>query len=64
MGRARLHRTEPFDIGQIKSAELRVIAALTAPDVTAWVNEYTEDAVLFEPGKRAPIAVTTPSCRP
>lgn len=51
MGRARLHRTEPFDIGQIKSAELRVIAALTAPDVTAWVNEYTEDAVLFVPGK-------------
>ena len=40
---------EPFDVSQIKAAEQRVIAALTAPDVTAWVSEYTEDAVLLEP---------------
>ena len=40
---------EPFDIEQIHAAERRVIDALTAQDVTAWVYEYTEDAVLIEP---------------
>jgi ketosteroid isomerase-like protein len=40
---------EPFDTDQIRAAEQRVIGALTAPDVTAWANEYTEDAVLLEP---------------
>jgi len=43
---------EPFDASQIKAAERRVTAALTAPDVTAWVNEYTEGAVLLETGSR------------
>lgn len=41
---------EPFDTNQIKVAEHRVTAALTAPDATAWVYEYTEDAVLLESG--------------
>lgn len=40
---------ESFDIEQIKAAERRVTAALAAPDVTAWVSEYTEDAVILEP---------------
>jgi ketosteroid isomerase-like protein len=40
---------ESFDVAQIRAAERRVIAALTSEDVTAWVNEYTEDAVLLEP---------------
>jgi ketosteroid isomerase-like protein len=47
---APAHRAdEPFDVEQIRASERRVIAALTAPDVTAWVREYTEDAVLIEP---------------
>jgi ketosteroid isomerase-like protein len=40
---------EPFDTNQIRAAERRVTDALAAPDVTAWVYEYTEDAVLLEP---------------
>ena len=40
----------PFDTDQIRAAERRVTGALVAPDVTAWVYEYTEDAVLLEPG--------------
>ncbi len=43
---------ESFDTNQIKVAERRVTAALAAPDVTAWVYEYTEDAVLL--GSAAP----------
>ena len=39
----------PFDTDQIRAAERRVTDALVAPDVTAWVYEYTEDAVLLEP---------------
>jgi ketosteroid isomerase-like protein len=39
----------PFDTDQIRAAERRVTDALAAPDVTAWVYEYTEDAVLLEP---------------
>jgi ketosteroid isomerase-like protein len=46
---------EPFDSDQIRAAEHRVTAALVAPDVTAWVNEYTEDAVLLEAGS-APVS--------
>ena len=46
---------EPFDSDQIRAAERRVTAALVALDVTAWVNEYTEDAVLLEPGS-APVS--------
>jgi len=45
-----LRAPEPFDTNQIRAAERRVTAALTAPDVTAWVYEYTEDAVLLESG--------------
>jgi ketosteroid isomerase-like protein len=45
-----LRAAEPFDTDQIRAAERRVTAALTAPDVTAWVNEYTDDAVLLESG--------------
>jgi ketosteroid isomerase-like protein len=45
-----LRAPEPFDTDQIRAAERRVTAALTAPDVTAWVHEYTEDAVLLESG--------------
>jgi ketosteroid isomerase-like protein len=44
-----LRTAEPFDTDQIRAAERRVTGALTAPDVTAWVYEYTEDAVLLEP---------------
>lgn len=40
----------PFDIDQIRAAERRVTSALAAPDVTAWVREYTDDAVILEPG--------------
>ena len=44
-----LRTAEPFDTDQIRVAERRVTGALAAPDVTAWVYEYTEDAVLLEP---------------
>lgn len=43
-----LRTPEPFDTNQIRVAERRVTAALVAPDATAWVREYTEDAVLLE----------------
>jgi ketosteroid isomerase-like protein len=45
-----LRAPEPFDTDQIRAAERRVTDALTAPDVTAWVHEYTEDAILLESG--------------
>jgi ketosteroid isomerase-like protein len=47
-----LRAPKPFDTNQIRVAERRVTAALTAPDATAWVNEYTEDAVLLESSSR------------
>jgi ketosteroid isomerase-like protein len=47
-----LRASEPLDTNQIRVAERRVTAALTAPDATAWVNEYTEDAVLLESSSR------------
>lgn len=47
-----LRAPDPFDTSQIRAAERRVTAALSAPDATAWVNEYTEDAVLLEPASR------------
>ena len=40
---------ETFDTDQITAAERRVTNALAAPDVTAWVSEYTDDAVILEP---------------
>ena len=40
----------PFDTNQIKLAERRVTAALAAPDVTAWVYEYTERSALGASG--------------
>jgi ketosteroid isomerase-like protein len=43
-----LRASEPFDTNQIRAAERRVTDALVAQDVTAWVYEYTEDAVLLE----------------
>lgn len=45
-----LRTPEPFDTNQIKVAERRVTSALAAPDVTAWVYEYTQDAVILESG--------------
>lgn len=44
-----------FDVENIRAAERRVTTALCAADVTAWVNEYTADAVILEPGS-PPIA--------
>jgi ketosteroid isomerase-like protein len=40
---------EPFDESPIRDAEQRLAAALESPDPTAWVYEYTEDAV-FDAG--------------
>lgn len=48
-------RPASFDTEQIRAAESRVIGALTAPDVTAWVREYTADAVILEPAA-SPVA--------
>ena len=62
-----LRTPEPFETNQIRVAERRVTAALAAPDVTAWVSEYTEDAVILEPaappvaGRARPNARPTPS---
>jgi ketosteroid isomerase-like protein len=50
-----LRTPAPFDTDQIRAAERRVTSALAAPDVTAWVYEYTEDAVLLEPAA-APVS--------
>ena len=44
-----------FDVREIKTAELRVTAAITAKDPTAWVYEYTPDAVVMFPGEQ-PVA--------
>lgn len=37
--------TQTFDEAEIRAAEVTLAAALTAADPTAWVYEYTEDAV-------------------
>jgi ketosteroid isomerase-like protein len=39
-----------FDPAEIRAAEASVIAALESDDPTAWVYEYTEDAVVLEAG--------------
>jgi ketosteroid isomerase-like protein len=44
-----LRTPETFDTDQIRLAERCVTAAFTAPDVTSWVSEYTEDALLLAP---------------
>jgi uncharacterized protein (TIGR02246 family) len=38
-----------FDEAEIRDAERALVAALESPDPTAWVYEYTEDAV-FDSG--------------
>lgn len=35
----------PFDEAEIRVAERALVTALEAPDPTAWVLEYTEDAI-------------------
>ncbi|MBY0489664.1 MAG: DUF4440 domain-containing protein [Gemmatimonadaceae bacterium] len=40
----------PFDPQEIRAAEGAVIKALEAPDPLAWVDHYTDDAVLLEAG--------------
>jgi len=35
----------PFDETEIRTAERALVTALEAPDPTAWVFEYTEDAI-------------------
>lgn len=42
-----------FDEAEIRAAELRLAAALQDPDPTAWVFEYTADAVFDAGGDRA-----------
>jgi ketosteroid isomerase-like protein len=39
----------PFDEAEIRAAERALATALEAPDPTAWVHEYTEDAI-FDAG--------------
>jgi len=45
---------DAFTPDVIRAAERAVIAALESPDPTAWVDLYTADAVLMEPGE-APV---------
>jgi uncharacterized protein (TIGR02246 family) len=40
----------PFDESEIRIAERALEEALGAPDPTAWVYHYTEDAVFVGPG--------------
>jgi uncharacterized protein (TIGR02246 family) len=42
-----------FDEAEIRAAERALIQALQAPDPTAWVYSYTEDAVFVAPGAPA-----------
>jgi len=42
-----------FDEAEIRAAERALVAALEAPDPTAWVYEYTEDAVFDGGGEQA-----------
>jgi hypothetical protein len=42
-----------FDESEIRSAEHRLETALEADDPTAWVLEYTEDAVFDGGGEHA-----------
>ena len=42
-----------FDEAEIRAAERALVQALQAPDPTAWVYSYTEDAVFVAPGAPA-----------
>lgn len=42
-----------FEAAEIRAAERALIQALEAPDPTAWVGAYTEDAVFVAPGAPA-----------
>ena len=42
-----------FDESEIRAAERQLVAALEDPDPTAWVLEYTEDAVFDAGGEHA-----------
>jgi ketosteroid isomerase-like protein len=44
---------ERFDESEIRAAELRLETALEAVDRTAWVFEYTDDAVFDAGGEQA-----------
>ena len=39
-----------FDEAQIRAAERRLVEALEAPDPTAWVDCYTDDAIFVASG--------------
>jgi len=48
------HGHQPaFDVAEIRAAEIELVKALQAPDPTAWVYAYTEDAVFVAPGAPA-----------
>ncbi len=42
-----------FNEAEIRAAERALEAALESPDATAWVYQYTEDAVFVAPGAAA-----------
>ena len=42
-----------FDEAEIRAAERILVEALEAPDPTAWVYVYTEDAIFVAPGAPA-----------
>lgn len=42
-----------FDEAEIRAAERKLVEALEAPDPTAWVYVYTEDAMFVAPGAPA-----------
>lgn len=42
-----------FDEAEIRAAERILVGALEAPDPTAWVYVYTEDAIFVAPGAPA-----------
>ena len=48
-----MDRHPTFDLAEIRAAELRLEEALQASDPTAWVYEYTEDAVFDGGGDHA-----------
>jgi ketosteroid isomerase-like protein len=43
----------PSDIAAIRAAEQALAAAFEAPDPTAWVDFYTDDAIFVGPGMAA-----------
>jgi len=48
-----MDRHPTFDLAEIRAAELDLEAALQSSDPTAWVFEYTEDAVFDGGGEHA-----------